>query len=68
MVATATVPEGLVKTVVKSGGNTAAPIGRGDIVTVKYTCYAMGGESGDDKKGVLTTYLPIQKVVVSLTA
>jgi len=45
----AMLPEGLLKTIVTRGQqlSSAAPIQRGDVVTVKYTCYAVGRD--DDK-------------------
>lgn len=38
-------PEGLVKTIVEGGSPSEPPIGRGDVVTVKYTCYSTTGDS-----------------------
>jgi len=59
-------PEGIAKTVVRSGGNSAAPIGRGDVVTAKYTCYAVSDDDDDDEKsgGVLLARAESQKMVV----
>lgn len=56
------VPEGLVKTVVARGNEGSAPIARGDVVTVKYTCYSTTG--GDDHKNILLARSDSQKMVV----
>jgi len=44
-VAAPMLPEGLVKTVVQGGSPSEPAIRRGDVVTVKYTCYSTKGES-----------------------
>jgi hypothetical protein len=55
-------PEGLVKTVV-SGGIPSAPfIERGDVVTVKYTCYSTTGDGGDSDN-ILLARSDSQKMV-----
>lgn len=59
--AAAMLPEGLVKTVVEVGSPNAAPIARGDIVTVKYTCYST---TGDDSDNILLARSDSQKMVV----
>lgn len=61
----AILPEGIAKTVVRSGGNSAAPIGRGDVVTAKYTCYAVSDDDDDEKSGgILLARAESQKMVV----
>eukprot|EP00537_Pseudo-nitzschia_pungens_P008231 CAMPEP_0172364066 /NCGR_PEP_ID=MMETSP1060-20121228/7283_1 /TAXON_ID=37318 /ORGANISM="Pseudo-nitzschia pungens, Strain cf. cingulata" /LENGTH=270 /DNA_ID=CAMNT_0013086985 /DNA_START=370 /DNA_END=1182 /DNA_ORIENTATION=- len=59
-------PEGLAKTVVNGGETGATPIGRGDIVTVKYTCYSagLGDQEESDAENVLLARSDSQKVVV----
>lgn len=57
-------PEGLVKTVVQGGNPAAPPIGRGDVVTVKYTCYSTSGDDNDDSQNVLLARADSQKMVV----
>jgi len=52
-------PEGLAKTVVSNGNTGSSPIDRGDIVTVKYTCYTADDDS------VLLARSDSQKVVVN---
>lgn len=59
--AAAMLPEGLVKTVVEGGLPNASPIQRGDIVTVKYTCYST---TGDDSNNILLARSDSQKMVV----
>lgn len=56
-------PEGLVKTVVSGGIPSAPLIERGDVVTVKYTCYSTTGESGDSDN-ILLARSDSQKMVV----
>jgi len=62
-VAAPMLPEGLVKTVVNVGERNSRPIGRGDIVTVKYTCYSSIGDGGDFDN-VLLARSNSQKMVV----
>lgn len=62
-VATPMLPEGLVKTIVEGGPPNAPPIGRGDIVTVKYTCYSTT-EDGGDSDNVLLARSNSQKMIV----
>mmetsp|Transcript_11005 Transcript_11005/g.23334 ORF Transcript_11005/g.23334 Transcript_11005/m.23334 type:complete len:348 (+) Transcript_11005:238-1281(+) len=59
-------PEGLAKTVVNGGETGASPIGRGDIVTVKYTCYSagLGDQDENEASNVLLARSDSQKVVV----
>jgi len=59
--AAAMLPEGLVKTVVEGGSPSALPIQRGDVVTVKYTCYST---TGDDSDNILLARSGSQKMVV----
>jgi len=59
--AAAMLPEGLVKTVVDGGSPGALPIQRGDVVTVKYTCYST---TGDDSDNILLARSDSQKMVV----
>ena len=54
-------PEGLVKTVVNGGNPNDPLIARGDVVTVKYTCYSTNGD-GDDNN-VLLARSDSQKMV-----
>lgn len=54
-------PEGLVKTVVETGTSNTSPIERGDVVTVKYTCYST---TGDDSENILLARSDSQKMVV----
>jgi len=61
--ATTMLPEGLVKTVVQGGNPTAPPIRRGDVVTVKYTCYSTSGD-GEDSENVLLARSDFLKMVV----
>ena len=58
--AAAMLPEGLVKTVVDGGSPGALPIQRGDVVTVKYTCYST---TGDDSDNILLARSDSQKMV-----
>eukprot|EP00751_Fragilariopsis_kerguelensis_P017950 CAMPEP_0170849712 /NCGR_PEP_ID=MMETSP0734-20130129/10181_1 /TAXON_ID=186038 /ORGANISM="Fragilariopsis kerguelensis, Strain L26-C5" /LENGTH=351 /DNA_ID=CAMNT_0011219453 /DNA_START=48 /DNA_END=1103 /DNA_ORIENTATION=- len=62
-------PEGLLKTIVTRGqqqlSSAAAPIQRGDVVTVKYTCYAVGRDDDEtDTTNVLLARSEQQKGVV----
>lgn len=59
-------PEGLAKTVVNGGNAGATPIGRGDIATVKYTCYSVGLGDQDEAEAanVLLARSDSQKMVV----
>jgi len=59
-------PEGLVKTIVNRGQiSSAAPIRRGDVVSVKYTCYAVGDGDGENSNlNVLLARSDQQKGVV----
>ena len=58
-------PEGLAKTVVNGGEMGASPIGRGDILTVKYTCYSvgLGDQDENEAENVLLARSDSQKVV-----
>ncbi len=58
--AAAMLPEGLVKTVVEGGSSNAPLIARGDVVTVKYTCYST---TGDDSDNILLARSDSQKMV-----
>jgi len=59
-------PEGLLKTIVNRGQQvSSAPIRRGDVVTVKYTCYAVGRDDDkNDTTNVLLARSDQQKGVV----
>ena len=63
-------PEGLVKTIVNGGNTGSPPIGRGDIATVKYTCYSAGADddsdSANNNNNVLIARSDSQKMVSSL--
>ena len=58
-------PEGLVKTIVNKGDNlyAAGSIERGDIVTVKYTCYSVSDDSTTKSHNVLLARSDKQKTV-----
>ena len=58
-------PEGLVKTIVTKGDNlyAAGSIERGDIVTVKYTCYSVSDDSTKSSHNVLLARSDKQKTV-----
>ena len=58
--AAAMLPEGLVKTVVEGGSPNAPTIERGDVVTVKYSCYST---TGDDSNNILLARSDSQKMV-----
>lgn len=66
MSSVAMLPEGLAKTVVNGGEMGASPIGRGDILTVKYTCYSvgLGDQDENEAENVLLARSDSQKVVV----
>ena len=56
-------PEGLVKTIVNGGDFGSLPIGRGDIVTAKYTCYSAGAGDSASNNNVLIARSDSQKMV-----
>jgi hypothetical protein len=56
-------PEGLVKTIVNNGDKSASSIERGDIVTVKYTCYSASSSSSSGGGNVLLARSDSQKTV-----
>jgi len=56
-------PEGLVKTIVNRGQTNSVPIRRGDVVSVKYTCYSVG-DGENDNTNILLARSDKQKGVV----